>query len=676
MRTCRRRFLKTCLEKRVAKILQAKIVQPSRAQKVIHIESSAFTRWRIASGERLHPTPFRAASSFRPLAVSVVLAGSALWSAVGGSSAFGTASSYATRDDSQQEHHLEVVAPSITDGVRATLLEAARAILLEEKALSIDDDGPSGSRWLLISLGRQSSTALVAQGKGDSLDSALREAARSLRRRARPAEIEQGPLKIDVAVETSSPEAFDEEGRASIDRSLEGLWLPGPELLLLPEELLSRRLVNSDGDVQSRRLRSYLEEGARARLELPRSPGRSGASYQRVEFDSFVEAAGPLQREGTKALRLYRGNRQSPDTSPAALLIAVRAGAEFLLRHQRDNGSFEYRYQPKWDAYDDGENLLRQAGTTYAMLEVYRELGDPRYVVASRRALAWLLRKARPPRPEHEEARFLAIVSPGEEAKLGGAALAILAIVEHQRTTGDDRWIDEARKLARFLLHQQDESGHFRSKYFYGAADDELFESIYYPGEAVLALMRLHQVDPNPDWLTTAQRGADWLIKVRDAGKEVARLPHDHWLLMGLAELYQATSDSDYAVHAEKIARAIVRAQRRSGRYPDWIGSFYDPPRSTPTATRGEALVAMVRLCQQTGVDASPYLEALERMAQFQLRTQLNSENSIYLARSDRAVGGFRRSLENWEVRIDYVQHNVSALLGLRELRRQAQPNR
>jgi len=137
---------------------------------------------------------------------------------------------------------------------------------------------------------------------------------------------------------------------------------------------------------------------------------------------------------------------------------------------------------------------------------------------------------------------------------------------------------------------------------------------------------------------------------------------------MGLDELYELTGDNRYATHAARIAEAIVDAQRRASPHPDWIGSFYDPPRSTPTATRAEGLAAATRLARRAGKDDAPYLEALRRMATFQLRCQITPENGLYLPRPDLAQGGFRRSLTNWEIRIDYVQHNLSALLGLRSL--------
>ena len=559
---------------------------------------------------------------------------------------------------------LELFAPALDDELRLQVLQSARAALTSGRPVELGEQSGAGARWVIVSLARQQRSALVAQGEGPTLVAAVASATDRLRSAASVDEILAGRVKIDVAIEASGSQAFDPQGRVStIERTLEGLWLTAAGLLLLPEELVSRRLVNSDGSLQWPRLRFYLAEGVRPGVRVASNPGLDGRHYQIVRFDSFAES------EEGHLVRLFRGNELSIEPTEDRLQRAVGAAADFLLRHRRPDGSYHYRYQPKWNDYGDGDNLLRQAGTSYATLELYRALGDERLLEAARATLGWLLARTRPPPAEVDRADWRALVSPGEEAKLGGAALLVLALVEHQRVSGDRRFFGQAQELARFMHFMQDEDGHFRSKFFYGPPDEEVFESVYYPGEAVLALVRLYGIDPNPMWLETARRGADWLIGVRDAGKPVSALPHDHWLLMGLSELSQLTDQAGHEQHAEKIGRAIVRAVRRSSSdNPDWIGSFYTPPRSTPTATRSEALVAMHALATRSGRDPQPYRDALLLMTGFQLRTQLTPVNSIYLPRPERGLGGFRRSLNNWEVRIDYVQHNASAMLGVLRL--------
>ena len=105
------------------------------------------------------------------------------------------------------------------------------------------------------------------------------------------------------------------------------------------------------------------------------------------------------------------------------------------------------------------------------------------------------------------------------------------------------------RRLGRFIVHQQYDDGHFRSN-----ADLEREagtklkrEVIYYPGEAVLGLMRLYALDPQPEYLDAARKGADWVVHVRDAYVSEENQEHDHWMSYALNELYRVTRDEAYS---------------------------------------------------------------------------------------------------------------------------------
>ena len=150
----------------------------------------------------------------------------------------------------------------------------------------------------------------------------------------------------------------------------------------------------------------------------------------------------------------------------------------------------------------------------------------------------------------------------------------------------------------------------------------------------------------------------------------MSQLIHDHWLLYALNELHRFRPDPMYLEHALRIVEAIQAGQNRNPAFPDWAGSFYDPPRSTPAATRAEGLAAAYQLARDfvSPARAEAILETLESTVAFQLHTQFQPESVMYFDAPQRALGAFHRALNHHEIRIDYVQHNISALLGLRRI--------
>jgi hypothetical protein len=143
-------------------------------------------------------------------------------------------------------------------------------------------------------------------------------------------------------------------------------------------------------------------------------------------------------------------------------------------------------------------------------------------------------------------------------------------------------------------------------------------------------------------------------------------MTHDHWLLYALNGLYRYRPDQLYMDHTLKITHSILQAQNFEPTQPDWKGSFYSPPRSTPTATRTEGLCSAYFLTQDFGdsKEAEPIIKAIRHAVAFQLQTQFMPESVMYLNLPQSALWGFHRSLTNYEIRIDYVQHNISSLLG------------
>jgi hypothetical protein len=189
---------------------------------------------------------------------------------------------------------------------------------------------------------------------------------------------------------------------------------------------------------------------------------------------------------------------------------------------------------------------------------------------------------------------------------------------------------------------------------------------VYYTGEAVLGLLRLYAIDPNPAYLDAARRGADYVVHVRDASSTEDSQEHDHWISYAYNELYRVVPDPAYLEHALKIARAIEKKQHRAAgaQAPDYVGTFYEG-QSTPASTRIEAYDADIALSRFAGRPDAWLLDLAREAAASTLGQQFDAADDYWLPNPAKAAGGVRESLFASDVRIDYVQHAMSAWLHL-----------
>ena len=70
--------------------------------------------------------------------------------------------------------------------------------------------------------------------------------------------------------------------------------------------------------------------------------------------------------------------------------------------------------------------------------------------------------------------------------------------------------------------------------------------------------------------------------------------------------------------------------------------------------------------------EAERILAGLRLAVALQRRMQFRPESAMYFRRPGRCLGGVGRTYGNAKIRIDYVQHNISALLGYQRVLRAA----
>ncbi len=506
-------------------------------------------------------------------------------------------------------------------------------------------------RVVFLSASDGETPALVRCGAGRGLLQATHIAIKELHNNLTHREYRKfRHLKLDIVTKVTRHSFLNDDKTPTLfQKGLLGLalpkryakvWLPG-QLMVLAQRQPIR-------DLRARHIRSL----------FPHS--KSPKFFYVFATQSYITS-------GHKVASLYRGHRMFRNITPTTLLTAARMAGKYLIRSVQPSGKFVYTYHPTTHRKSRRYNILRHAGTTYSMLELYQATREPKILRAAQRALGYLKQKMKP--SPLNQSHALSLVERGV-SKLGGNGLALVALTQYMYATKSKEGLSQAKKLATDIALRQRKNGSFTHIYDYPSGRAHRFISGYYPGEAILGLMRLYRLDRKKLWLETAKQAANYLILVRDKSKTRDTISHDHWLLYGLNELYRYIKDPIYLQHARKIVRAIHKRQNHHTHPLDWRGSYNTPPRSTPTATRSEGLCAAYTMLkkQSSLPQQQKLILALKQGISFQLQTQFRLENTLYFPHPREALGAFASSLTQSHIRIDYVQHNLSSLLCLRRI--------
>ena len=527
---------------------------------------------------------------------------------------------------------------------------------------------------------------LVVTALGETLGDSIARAAIEARGRLPPDAVERARIAIDVARTRGGtregPSLGERLGRWGyvVESLADPSSAPG---FVLPGELFTRHLLGEAGG-------PTLDRDALDALVHERLSAHCPCRWTAFETSAAVESS-----EKTSAMVLSRGKPPRPDPArldAGHLLEHFRLGADFLARMVDAEGRFVYVY----DAAEDREHredysIIRHAGATDALLEAYGELHDPSHLRAAERALDYLDRTLRTVAVEGgDDFTFLPDEDDDGASPIGGTGLSLIAFVEHAAVTRETKYLPRIRSMGRFLLRQLEENGHFAPYFTNKAPSGPVDDGMYYPGEAMLGLMRLYALDPSPLWLQGAERAARYRLAMTYASD---RLRHrDYWFSLTLTELHRVTRDDAFATRAFEIAEGSMRDQDDDeADLARSAGSYDATPRASPMGTSLEAYAADVMLCrfmlrdrpeakpkiassgrsreaifgEDLGRDETTLLKYSRAAASFIEWEQLDREHVFYARNPGKALGGVHGNPWGSEVRIDDVQHAMMGLLGL-----------
>jgi hypothetical protein len=402
--------------------------------------------------------------------------------------------------------------------------------------------------------------------------------------------------------------------------------------------------------------------GLDASWALARLRGPKGA-LERLHLESWVESA----RGVVPVIRGY-----TPTTSPQPAdfqAAAIRAG-EFLMRQQRPDGAFHYRYDALDHRYSgtSRRSLARHAGVIYGLSQLYARTHDERLARSAAQAIHWVLNGYS--RPCGTARRCLV---QGRQADLGPTALTLIALLAYQRATSDEEFSPAARELAEFVLTMQRADGEFHHAYHVQQQQPIPEPRIMFASEqAALALVMAHEAFGEPRFLQGAERALDFLTGAKYA-YFVGWFSYgaDHWTCIAAEEAWPRLKSRRYLDFCRGYAAFIRRIQYGTA-VPAFAGyygfSYLLVPQAPAAAGFTEAVISTYKLRLHHGrrdlVLQAQVWTALEALR----RDQLRDDNSYLATSPAEARGGFRRSVVQQDVRIDFTQHALSALLRGSEL--------
>lgn len=348
------------------------------------------------------------------------------------------------------------------------------------------------------------------------------------------------------------------------------------------------------------------------------------------------------------------GFRDVPDAAdPALLTELIEGGARYLATQIGDNGRFCYGWHACFDRPIESYNSLRHASTVYAMLEAWEVTRDPLLLAAIDRALLHLVTDLI---VRMGDAAFVAEAN--GELKLGGNAVALLALVKHAELMRTEVHLPLMERLATGIIAMQDvRSGRFVHVLEHPTlAVKDRFRIIYYDGEAAFALIRLYELTGDLSLLRAVERAFEHFIEAGHAGA------HDHWLAYAVEAL------SRYSAHSRYFKFGIDNVQG----YLDFVER-----RITTFPTLLELMMATRSLIERMRRDpnAAPLLapldldhfdRAMHARARHLLTGRFWPELAMFFANPDRIVGSFFIRHHGFRVRIDDVEHYLSALIAYR----------
>jgi hypothetical protein len=380
-------------------------------------------------------------------------------------------------------------------------------------------------------------------------------------------------------------------------------------------------------------------------------------------FDAFTVLVylGPPAR----ASLLYRG---STVVLPSAISQAETQRtaddmSTWMLRQVNEQGRMVYKYWPSRGRESDGDNTIRQMMATICLNRIAVRTGRAEDREIAGRNLAHNVAKY------VREENGIGVAIEGDKVKLGGMALAALAI--HENPDGS-RFSRELALLRAGIDSLWRSDGSFKT--FLRPAERNDNQN-FYPGETLLLWASLLDAVPDAALSERFLKSFAYYRNFFEANPNPAFVP---WHTQAYCLALRKLDNRELVDFVFRMNDWLLAMQQWDGApYPDLKGRFYNPehpeygpPHASSTGVYLEGLIDAFVLARRLGETerALRYRVAIARGIRSLRQLQFRSDDDMYyVSKRERVFGGIRTETYENTIRCDNVQHGLMGILKILE---------
>lgn len=533
-------------------------------------------------------------------------------------------------------------APNVADYQKKMALLKATALTKEtQETVGKSPAGGRANQVVFISLCNTMERASVFCGTGSDLNSAWEAANDKAIKFLKDGNYDPVWVKVDVVY--TSRVLVEEELSKEVLRARSEFYRYGIafddryETALLEAELNGAKIYDyENGGLDLAYLNTYLKKAGRAPLD------RLPDAY------TMFQCAGWLCDENNDVWALNTdgldyGRRSVTVDADYARELIMNASA-FLTDQVQEDGSFIYGLYPRFDNEIDNYNIVRHASTLWSLICRYRLAPDEKLAEQIEQTINFMLGQV----IYDSQGRAYLYEKKGDEIKLGGCSMAVVALTEYMDIFQNEKYKDVCCALGNGILSMMDpDSGEYYHVLNGDFTRKEEYRTVYYDGEATFALCRLYGLTGEPIWLDAAKSAVNHFIEADYTQYK------DHWVAYSMNEITKHIPDNK-----EYYEFALANAQKNLQVIKD---------RDTTYHTYLELLMATFEVYDRAtehGItvkdfDLRMFMDTISTRADRQLNGYFYPEYAMYMRNPKRILNTFMVRHDGYRVRIDDVQHNI-----------------